>query len=159
MNERDPDAWWSPVPGWAEPALDPRSAPPAAGPTWPPGPPAVPQRRRWTWVLSASAASLLVVCAVLALAFGRPGTTTLMDPAGTVSVAVPGSWYDNTGDPGSDPDEPPVLAASNLWQIRWMEVDRFDVDDTDDLWSFHTEGVDHECASWTCTHRSGPERL
>lgn len=99
---------------------------------------------------------VLVVCSVLAVVLGPARTKTLMDPARTVAVAVPQSWYDNSGEPGSDPDAPPILAASNLWQSRWMEVARFEVGDSDDLRSFHAEGVDHECAGWTCTERSGP---
>ncbi len=149
MEEHDADAWWSPIPGASGRAPDPEPFAPGA----------VPVPRRRPWVVTVGTASVLVVCAVLTLVLGRPGTKTLMDPAGSVSVAVPRSWYDNTGDPGSDPDAPPVLAASNLWQSRWVEVDRFGVDDHDDLWSFHTEGVDHECASWTCTHQSGPTSL
>jgi hypothetical protein len=102
---------------------------------------------------------VLVVCAGLAVTLGRATTKTLMDPARTMSIAVPRSWYDNSGDPGSDPDSPPVLAASNLWQSRWVEVDRYDVDDTTSLRDFHAEGVDDECSSWTCSDRSGPKPL
>lgn len=141
VSERDPSAWWSPIPGSAAPVID------------------VPTPRRWSWLVSAATAFVLVVCAVLAFALGRAGTQTLTDPTGSVAVAVPRSWYDDTPDPGSDPDAPPILAASNLWQSRWMEVDRFEVGATDDLRSFHAEGIDHECGGWTCTQRSGPKSL
>jgi hypothetical protein len=160
VNAPDPDAWWSPIPGPTRPTAAAAAPAPAALPPAPLGVGGVPAgRRRWPWVVAGATALVLAVCAVLALALGRAGTKTLMDPAGTVSVAVPRSWYDNTGDPGSDPDEPPVLAASNLWQSRWMEVDRFPVGEDDDLRSFHAEGVDHECAATTCTHRTGPTAL
>ena len=150
VTERGQDAWWSPIPGPPEPPAAPAlPTPPAAGPA----------RRRWPWLVSGATVLVLLTCAALALALGRAGTKTLIDPAGTLAVAVPRSWYDNTGDPGSDPDAPPVLAASNLWQSRWMEVDRFQVDDGDDLRSFHADGVDHECAGWTCTKRTDPKAL
>lgn len=152
MTERDPDAWWSPIPGAALPVDDPRSVRQSTSNE-------VLDRRRGPWALGGAVAALLVVCALLALGLGRPVTKTLTDPTGTVSVAVPRSWHDDSGDPGVDPDSTPVLAASNLWQSRWTEVDRFEVDGTDDLMSFHTDGVDHECAAWSCTHRSGPSHL
>ncbi|GAA3565615.1 hypothetical protein GCM10022197_21870 [Microlunatus spumicola] len=165
MTAHDPDAWWSPVPGPSEPparadAYAPTDAqgPWSAEPPWSAPGPAAPGRRRWPWVVSGLTALVLVV-AGLGLALGRTGTKTLTDAGGTVSVAVPRSWYDNTGEPGSDPDFPPVLAASNLWQSRWVEVARFDVDDGASLRSFHDEGVEHECATWACTHRSGPHTL
>jgi hypothetical protein len=162
VSERDQDAWWSPIPGAPEPSPGSRPGLPAApyaAPIASDAPAVRPRRRRWPWVVSGATVLAVVVCAVLALAGGRAGTKTLIDPAGTVAVAVPRSWYDNTGDAGSNPDAPPILAASNLWQSRWMEVDRFDVDDVDDLRTFHTEGVDRECAGWPCTTRSGPRAL
>lgn len=165
MPEPDQDAWWSPIPGPPQLIGQPTGQPTALW-TGPPGPSTTADdhaarttRRRWPWVVGGATALVLVGCSVLALALGGAGTKTLMDPAGTVAVAVPRSWYDNTGDPGSDPDAPPILAASNLWQSRWIEVDRFDVEADDDLRSFHAEGIDHECAGWTCTHRSGPKVL
>ena len=167
MSERGQDAWWSPIPGAPEergpdlpaaPYPSPYSAPYAAPPASA-APAVAGRRRRWPWVVSGATVLVVVLCAVLALAGGRAGTKTLIDPGGTVAVAVPRSWYDNTGDPGTDPDAPPILAASNLWQSRWLEVDRFEVDDADDLRSFHAEGVDRECAGWTCTTRSGPRAL
>lgn len=166
VSERGQDAWWSPIPGAPQPDPGSRSGPPAApypqpyaAPPASSVPAAAATRRRWPWVVSGATVLVVVVCAVLALAGGRAGTKTLIDPGGTVAVAVPRSWYDNTGDPGTDPDTPPILAASNLWQSRWLEVDHFEVDEADDLSSFHTEGVDHECAGWPCTARSGPRAL
>lgn len=153
MTERDDDAWWSPIPG---PVGGPA---PAEAPAAPPPASADRARRRWPWFVGGATALVVLACAVLGVALGRAGTQTLMDPAGTVAVAVPRSWYDNTGDRSSDPGSPPVLAASNLWQSRWMEVVRFDVDEGTDLRSFHEEGVDEECGSWTCTHRSTPRAL
>ena len=167
MTERDPDAWWSPVPG-----LPPSSPPPAEtthpGP-WPapgldasrPDLPAAGARRRRTrpWVVGGAAAVALLVCGVLVATLGGAATKTLMDPDGTVSIAVPRSWYDNSGDPRADPDEPAVLVSSNLWQDRWVVVDRWDVDDDDTLASFHEEGVSHECAQQRCASRSGARSL
>ena len=100
-----------------------------------------------------------MLCSVLAVTLGRSENRTLMDASGTVSIAVPRSWYDDTGDLGSDPDESSVLAASNLWQSRWVEVDRYEIDDGDTLQSFHAEGVDHECAHRRCSTRTGPRVL
>ena len=102
---------------------------------------------------------VLVLAGGLAVTLAVTGTKVLYDSARTVSVAVPRSWYDNTGEPGTDPDSPPVIAASNLWQSRRVEVDRFAVEDGDTLESFHGEGVDRECAGWPCSSRSGPREL
>lgn len=104
-------------------------------------------------------ALVLLLGTVLAVALGLTGTKVLYDSARTVSIAVPRSWYDNTGGPGADPDEPPVIAASNLWQSKRVEVDRYDVEDGDTLESFHVEGVDRECASWPCSGRTQPRAL
>jgi hypothetical protein len=164
---RPSDAWWSPVPGSAPPAptpLDPgygqawRAADPYAGA---PRPVAAGSRRpaRWSWVVAATTAAVLVVCSLLAVTLGRTGTQTLTDDSGTVSITVPRSWYDDTGSSRKDEDDPAVLAASSLFQSRWVEVDRYAVDDGDTLRSFHADGVDDECASWTCTDRTGPEVL
>ena len=170
MPPSDPDAWWSPVPGAPAPdalaapttASDPgyrqlwRGADPYALPN---ASAARPVARRWPGVVGWTTPFLLVVCSVLAVTLGPSETRTLMDESGTVSIAVPRSWYDDTGTLGSGPDEPSVLAASNLWQSRWVEVDRFDVDDDDSLQSFHADGIDHECASRRCTGRTGPQAL
>ncbi|SEP84211.1 hypothetical protein [Microlunatus flavus] len=167
MSAPDPDAWWSPVPG-PPPAAQPAPDAYGATPPWSarplPGPdPAEPTPRRprqsRTWWVAGVGALVLAVAAGLVVVLVVRGTKVLYDSARTVSVQVPRSWYDNTGEPGSDPGSPPVIAASNLWQSRRVEVDRFDTEDGDTLESFHAEGVDRECAGWPCSSRSGSRRL
>lgn len=170
MTTHDPDAWWSPVPGRApEPAREGAAdlgAPQPAGPgaTWEPRPggSASPRpRRAWPRRLLVVGAVLLVlvVAAVLTVRAVVSATKVLYDAPRTLSVSVPRSWFDNTGAPGVDPDAPPVLAASNLWQSQRIEVDRFEVEAGDTLAAFHAEGVDDECARWTCTTRTAPQQL
>ena len=141
-------------PARAAPAYGP--GPVAPGPRLADGP-----RRSRRRLLPAVTAGVLVL--VLGGALGvravTSATKVLHDGARTLSVTVPRSWFDNTGEPGTDPDVPPVLAASNLWQSQRIEVDRFGVEEGDTLASFHAEGVDAECAQWSCTSRTAPERL
>jgi hypothetical protein len=111
-------------------------------------------------VLALTVAVLVLVVGV-GLTVRQVGSATkvLHDGARTLSVTVPRSWYDNTGEPGTDPDVAPVLAASNLWQSQRIEVDRFRVEDDATLAGFHAEGVDAECARWSCSSRTGPTGL
>lgn len=174
MAPPDPDAWWSPVPGGAHVPDAPYaghggegpSAAAWAAPTSTPAPAdgsVVPGRsrhpRRRLLLILTVGVLVLVVGGALTVRAVTSGTKVLYDGARTLSVTVPRSWYDNTGEPGTDPDVPPVLAASNLWQSQRIEVDRYPTADDDTLATFHAEGVDDECAHWACTSRTSPRRL